>query len=564
MRTLQNVKKQLAEDVSRATGIDIDINIFSTPPAPGMGDLAFPCFSIAKELKTSPAKLAEDLAIQIKPKKYIKRIKAIGPYVNFIFEEAVFIKELFSEIKSQGKKYGKVDLGKNKKIMVEYSQPNTHKAFHIGHIRNACLGNFAVNALEALGYSVISSTYVNDFGSHVGKVLWAFMNHKGAIPADKNAFMGKLYANATKKSADNESVKEQIADVLRRFQIEQDKEAIKAWKQTRKWSIDQFKTIYKELDIDFDIWFYESDYIQEGLKMIDKLVGQGVLKKSQGAIIADLSKEDLDVLVIVRSDGTSQYAVADIAMGIDRFKKFKLDKMIWVVDVRQSLYFKQLFSILNKSGIEKEMVHLSYEFVKLKSGMLSSRTGEVLSYDEVKNAMVKKSISETKKRHTDWSSKKIEWVATDISLAALKFAMLKQSNNKVITFDPEEALDFSGDTGPYVQYTLARLQSVLRKAGKLPSTFSHEMYETDIERQLIRDLVMYPEIITQLDVTLDPSKITHFLLSFAQHFNAFYHDQPILKADKKVRDARLVLLKMVQQVMENAMGIIGLPILKEM
>jgi arginyl-tRNA synthetase len=351
-----------------------------------------------------------------------------------------------------------------------------------------------------------------------------------------------------------------------------DKELTKLWQETRQWSLDQFEKIYKELGVDFDVWFYESIEEKEGRKMLPKLLKYNFIKKSAGAVIADLDKYNLGVLVLLRQDGTVLYGLKDLALAFKKFKKYRINRSLYVVDTRQSQYFKQIFKILELLGFKKAMVHVPYEFVELKSGIISSRTGNIVTYEEVREAALNKVLTETKERHPDWQDKKINEVSLKIVLAALKFGMLKSGNDKVITFDINEALDFNGFTGPYLQYTLARINSIFRKIGGVSarggSAFGgkvdYKNLAAPIEIQLLKDLAEYPaKILESLNLN-DPSLLAQYLFKLAQDFNAFYHELPVLKAKLDVHAARLELLKAVKQVLNNGLELLGLPILEEM
>ena len=564
----QKIKQEIV-NLFKKQKISIDINDFTVPPSPEMGDLALPCFKLAKKLKKTPNQVAKDLASKIKPHGLIINLKNIGPYLNFLFDYDKVADLVLKEIAKKKGNYGKNKIGKGQKVMIEYSQPNTHKEFHIGHLRNVCIGFALVNSYKICSYKVIAANYLGDTGAHVAKTLWYYTNflNQTDFPSEPKArgeFLGQIYARAVNKMTENEDYKFQVADVLKKLE-EGDKNLTALWQQTKQWSLDQFKNIYKELGAKFNVYYFESVEEKEGKKMIPQLLKYDFIKKSEGAVIADLEKNSLGVLVLLRNDGTVLYGFKDIPLAVKKFKKYKLDKSIYVVDTRQSQYFEQIFKILELMDYKKEMIHVPYEFVQLKSGIISSRTGNVVTYEEVKEAALSKVINETKERHPDWKQKKIEKTALDIVLAALKFGMLKTNNNKVITFDIDEALDVNGFSGPYLQYTLARLNSILRKSGKLSlARIDYKVFEASIEKDLIKDLLNYPEKISEVIKTNDPSVITQYLFYLAQNFNTFYHQLPVLKAEPKIRNGRLALIKAIRQVLANGMDLLGLPILKEM
>jgi len=561
----QKIKKEIVSLLAKQK-VEIEIEDLNTPPSPEMGDLALPCFKLAKQLKKSPDEVAKELAQTIKPSSLIINLKNTGAYLNFLFDYEQVSELVFTQISKQKIKYGQNKNGKGKKIMIEYSQPNTHKEFHVGHLRNAALGSALVNIYLANGYKVIAANYFGDTGAHVAKTLWYyqnFVNESDIKVADQGRLLGQMYPKAITKIDENTDYKNQVADIYKKLETG-DPQLTKLWQKTRKWSLDLFDQIYQELGIKFDVKFYESEEEKAGKKMLPQLLKHDFIKKSEGAIIADLEKYNLGVLVLVRKDGTTLYGIKDIPLGIKKFKKYKLDKSIYVVDNRQSQYLQQIFRILELIGYKKEMTHVAYEFVQLKSGIMASRTGNVVTYDEVRRAALNKVIKETKQRHEDWDDQKIEEVSLKIVLAALKFGMLKSNNNKIITFDLEEALDVNGFSGPYLQYTMARINSILKKSGKVKAQVDYKALETNIEKKLIKDMLNYGQAIEESLKTNDPSGMIQYLYNLAQNFNTFYHDLPVLKAPANIQIARLALINSVKQVLNNGMDLLGLPILDEM
>ena len=425
------------------------------------------------------------------------------------------------------------------------------------------------------GEYVISATYVNDFGSHVAKSIWAYKQRFGDKGEEKNAdsnykkqygvLLGELYAYATAEADKDEKIKREILEIFKKLEAK-DKETVKIWKKTRKWSLDEFKKIYKILGIDFDQTFYESDYFEEGKKLTGELLKKGILKESQGAIIADLEKFGLGVLVFITQEGTSLYCVKDIPLAIDKFKKYNIKKSIYFVDVRQNLYFKQLFKVLNLMGQKGEMIHLDYEFVTLPSGAMSSRTGNIVSFNDLYDELVKISFEETKKRHNDWRVKKVKETAENIALSALKFNMLKSDMKKVIVFDIKKSLEFSGNTGPYLLYSNVRAKSILEKTKKIKIKKEDltKLQEKE-EKQLLKDLSNFDFAILQSAKEYKPSILAQYLLDLANDFNSFYHECPVLsEKNEEIKNARIILVKAVNCVMEKGLDLLGIQNIEQM
>lgn len=539
---------------------------FIYPPSGELGDLSLPMFELAQSKKISPAILAQEKASEFKKVDFIKDVKAVGPYLNFYLEPLNFIKESILEINKLKNSFGINQSGNNDGVMIEYSNGNTHKEIHIGHLRNISYGDAVYKILAANGYQAIPVSYINDFGIHTAKTIWNWQNNLEYQKSDapKGYLLGKCYSEASLKIDNNPEAKEAVSKMMQEIESRQG-EGYRLWQETRQWSIDYFDKVHHDLGIKFQDIFYESDFIDEGLKLKDKLLNQGILKKSEGAVIADLQEYGLGILPVIRSDGTALYPVADLALASAKFNKYKLVESIYIVDVRQSLYFSQLFKLVSLLGYKEKMTHLSYDFLTLKSGMMASRTGNVITYKELLGEAILKSELEIKRRHEDWSSEKVAEVAKAISLSAIKFEMIKVSSDKVITFDMSEALRFEGFTAAYLQYTGARIDSLLKKNSY--DDVNNLVLENLIEKKefnLVFKLEQYAEAIYKAGIERDPSIIARYLFELTQLFNDYYHEININKAEIDIKLARLSLVKSVKQVLENGFKILGLTYLSEM
>ena len=575
MYTLEKIKEHIAEKINKALGEEIiRASALVYPPSLEMGDLSLSCFQLIKATKKSPAQSADFLIGKVSADDIVVNLKAVGPYLNFTINKEYLAEEVIKEIFKEKEGYGKNKSGKGEKVMIEYSNANTHKEYHVGHLRNICYGEAVRSILEVNGYKVIPVSYINDFGIHVAKTLWNyddFIKEKDLkekiekMPEEERGYLlGEMYVAACGREEGDKTAKTMISFFMKKLESRKGAE-YKLWQKTREWSIKYFDGIYKELGVEFKNIFYESEFIGKGLKMIKELLSKGILKKSEGAVIADLDK--LGVLLFLRSDGTALYPVADVPLAIEKFKKYKVKKSIYVVDIRQSLYFKQLTSLLRRMGYDQEIIHLDYEFLKLPSGMMSSRTGKVIAYRILKEEMLDKAKKETKKRHKDWSSERAEKVAGKITLGAMKFEMVKVGASSVITFDIAKALQFEGYTAAYLQYTYARIQSIFRKTQKHKNTkvkFGAQNLREIKENNLILELAKYPEVVRKAGESYDPAEIAKYLFELAQDFNDYYHSVPVLKADEETKNARLAMLSAVSQVLKNGLELLGVEALEEM
>jgi arginyl-tRNA synthetase len=574
MYTLDKLKKEIAEIVNQSLGSDIvQASDLAYPPNHTMGDLSLPCFVIAKQNGKNPAEVAESLVASLgeklsSTKSKIATISTAGPYLNFKFKKENLVFEVLGEIKKQHEKYGHNNSGERQKTMIEYSNVNTHKEYHVGHLRNVCFGDSVHRIMLANDYESIPVSYINDFGIHVAKTLWAYLEYykDTELPENKGQFLGEVYVRSNKESKDKPHIKELINFMMKKIESRKGTE-YELWKKTREWSIAQFDTIYKELDINFEKIYYESEFVDEGRDLVDELLAKKILKYSEGAVIADLEEQDLGVLVFLRSDGTATYPVADLALAKRKFDEFGLDASLYVVDVRQVLHFKQLFFVLKQMGYRQAMIHLGHDFVKLPDGMMSSRSGNTITYNDLKKLLTDKIREETINKHQDWDRERVEKVVRTLTRAVIKFEMLKTGAQQTITFDIEQALSFQGFTAAYLLYSSARISSIVKKSElsekKILKT-ENIILDEDQEHELIIKLAKYPDIVKQSAKNFDPSVIAKYIFELAQDFNDYYHSVVILKAEKEKISSKLLLILGIQQVLTNGLLLLGIETIEEM
>lgn len=565
MYFLDNLKLEVAK------ALGLEQASFSYPPQAVLGDLSFACFELAKTKGLSPVELANRLAADLNNnfqlKTYFSEIKSAGPYLNFFISPEYLAPQVIAEVKAKKEKYGGNELGKARRVMVEYSNGNTHKEYHVGHLRNISYGDSIVKLLKANGYLAIPVSYINDFGIHVAKTIWNWQRDPvyAERPESKGYLLGHCYAKASQLLKDEPESKLEVTAIMKEIESRQG-ENYKFWQISRQWSIDYFDSIYKELGISFEHIFYESEMVEAGLKLVAELSEKGILVKSEGALIANLEPYGLGVLPVIRSDGTALYPVGDLALASEKFKAYNLDESIYVIDVRQSLYFKQLFKILELMGYRPVVSHLAYDFVTLPDGMMSSRTGNIITYQELKDKVFDKLLAETRKRHPKWSEHRLTKVVENLSISIIKFEMLKVGAAKTITFNIEEALRFDGYTACYLQYAYARLRSIIKKV-----SFTYffrranlKLLTGPLEKELLLKIAKYPGLIEEASRKNDPSELAKYLFELAQLFNDYYHRVNILKSEPSIKLARLSLIKSIDQVLLNGYKILGLKVSQEM
>jgi len=561
-----DTKTLIVETVAAATKLPPHeiASILEVPKVPELGDFALPCFRLAAKLKKDPKLIAKDVAAHLKfPKgSAVKEAKVVGAYVNFFLNSSNLAETVLSEVFKEKESFG-AGTKKKEKVMIEgFGQPNTHKAIHVGHLRNISLSDSLAKVLKFAGYPVVTADYVGDIGTHVAKVMWHMQKyhllHEHQKQKNKGEWLGNLYAEASKKVKDHPEYEKEVAETLQLLESGKDKDLTNLWKLTRIWSLQEFKRIYKQLGVKFDIWFFESQVEEAGKKIALELLKKKIARKDQGALLVDLSAYDLDVYLILKSDGTSLYSTKDLELAKLKFEKYKIDRSIYVVGSEQSLYFKQLFKTLELMGFKQasKCYHLAYELVMLATGKMSSRSGEVVLYSDLFEKAKDKALQEVKKRNP--KLKKAEEIAEKIALAALKYGMLKQAPSKVITFDWERALEFQGDTGPYLQYSLVRANKILEKVGKPNIKIDFNLLKAEQEVNLVKKILAFKEIVAKAAEQYAPYLVASYAFELTQAFNEFYEKCPVAQADKNTKEARTLLVWAFAQTLKNALNLLGI------
>jgi arginyl-tRNA synthetase len=521
-------------------------------------------------------KRAQELAESIKEYlgnfKGFSRIVAVKGYLNLYFESREFSRRVIDEAIESGKDFGR-GKSKHQKVMVEFSQPNTHKAMHVGHLRTMMLGDVILNILEFAGYDVVRANYFGDSGRDVAKWLWNFRKrHKGENKPEKDItrWMGDLYAEATQMLEKNPEQEKEIQELHARWDAG-DKEIVDLWKETRQWSLDGFNEIYDMMGIHFDHVYCESQVDPLCKPIVEDLIKRGIAtdeRDTGGTVVVKLDEllgleeETYRVLVLLRSDGTALYGAWDLALAQKKFKDYDLDKSIYVVDVRQSLHFKQVFKTLELAGWDKvdKVYHLPYEIVTLPGNVtMSSREGTVVLLEELIREAVQRAREVSQERNPDLDSSMREEVAKAVGLGAIKYPLLARETTKVAQFDWESALDFTGHSAPYIQYAYVRTNSLLKKyEGDLPASLtpSYDMDEWEIA--LIDRISRWPEVVQSAAEEYKTLDVTNYAYELAKAFNEFYNHCQVLKAEPEVRDARVRLVAAAREALRNALTILGI------
>lgn len=545
-------------------------NDLSTPPNPDLGHLTFPCFKLSKTFGEKPPQIAQKLANQLNQESspYFEPFQMAGPYLNVTFSSQA-LGELVVQTMTDGELFS-LQKRNESPTVIEYSQPNTHKDLHVGHMRNLCFGNALVRLLRYTGRPVVAATYPGDVGTHVAKCLWflKYHNQEAAPDQQKGAWLGSIYAQAHKKLEDErgsdqeETNRQQLTEILKALK-NQAGEFYELWVKTREWSIEAMKEIYQWADVEFDEWYFESQVDAPSVAWVKELYEAGQLQLSEGAIGLDLNEKKMGFCLLLKSDGNGLYATKDLQLARQKFMDHNPKQSLYIVDMRQELHFKQVFATLEHLGFEgaKNCKHLKYNFVELPDGAMSSRKGNVVPIHLLIKEMRRHVVENYLNRYIDeWSSDEIWSIADQVAQGAIKYGMNVMELNKKIVFDLKEWLKLDGESGPYIQYAHARICSLQNKI----STEGHEANYSELklpaETKLMVKLAQFNKTVESCAQNLRTSNLCTYLYELAKDFNSFYHDCPIAKEkNEPLKAARLHLAQATGQTLKQGLGLLGIP-----
>ena len=535
------------------------LSLLTQPKDLGYADVALPCFRFAKALRKSPVDIAASLAAEISADlpSFLHSCTALNGYLNFKFSRENMAKDTLLKVLAEGDRYGSSDLGKGKTICIDYSSVNIAKPFHIGHLSSTVIGGALSRIFKTLGYRVVGINHLGDWGTQFGKMIVAYKLWGNNMDIEKEGVkaLHKLYVRFHQEAETDESLNDRGREYFKRIE-DGDPEALALFARFKEVSLREAQRVYERLGITFESYNGESFYNDKMQPILDLLAERGLLVDSEGAKVVEVG-DDMPPCLLVRSDGATLYATRDLAAAYYRKRTYDFDKCLYVVAYQQNLHFRQVFKVIELLGEPwaKDLEHIAFGMVSLQDGTMSSRQGKVVYLEDVLDSAVKKAKEIIYVKSPDLENK--DEIAEQVGVGAVIFGALQNNRIKDITFSYDKVLNFDGETCPYVQYTHARANSLLEKAGVYDVTKA-DFSSLENAHELISAIASFGDAIRAAADKREPSIVTRLAIDVAEIFNKYYIDNRILNADEGVREARLLLTSAVRQVLRNALSLLGI------
>ncbi len=557
---LMEIKEAIAQSAAEALGLIQSelLDMLEVPPDPKMGDLALPCFRLAKQLRKSPQAIAQELAGQISAPQGIGRVEHQGGYINFFYDRAFFCQNTLSSVFAADN-WGSSDMGQNRCVVIDYSSVNIAKPFHIGHLSSTAIGNSLYKIYKHLGFNPVGVNHLGDWGTQFGKLITAYKlwGDDAEIERDSVSAMLKLYVRFHDEAKKDESLDEMGRAWFKKIE-DGDPEALRIFGWFSDLTLREAKRVYEMLGIQFDYFTGESFYNDKMQPVIDELKEKSLLEMDEGAWIVRLDEYSLPPCIILKTDGATLYSTRDLAAAEYRKQTFDFYKSLYVVAYQQSLHFKQLFAVLEKMGKPwaGQCEHVAFGMVSLEDGTLSTRAGKVVLLEDVLNRSIEKTLATIDEKNPGLENK--EEVARQVGIGAVLYSTLSAGRIKDITFSFDRVLNFDGETGPYVQYTHARASSVLRKYGETDVEADYTALDNGDAFAVIKQIAEFPSAVVLAADKNEPSIITRHITLLAQYFNKYYYECRIMDADAPKTRARIELTRAVQTTIRTGLHLLGI------
>ncbi len=563
---INDYKQNIANAIAVATNLNAKTlkEYIEVPPDSTLGDYAFPCFKLAKELRKAPPVIAQEIKQSIKiEESIIEKTEIVGGYLNFYINKEKLVTTVLEEIAEKRENFGKQEIGKGKTIVIDYSAPNIAKPFHIGHLRSTVIGGALYRIYQFLGYTTIGINHLGDYGTQFGKLIEGYKRWSNEYNIESNPIddLTKIYIRINELCKQDESVLEECRNNFKKLE-DGDEYCIKLWNQFREVSLKEFQRVYDLLGSKFDSYQGEAFYSNKMEEVIQKLEDTGKLVESEGAKIVNLDELDMAPCLIVKSNGSTTYATRDLAAILYRARTYNYEKAIYVTSYEQILHFKQVFEVSKLLGLDekytKGLIHVPFGMVHLKNGKMSTREGNIIKLED----LLKEAIERVKIIIEDKNPKLKDKddIAKKVGVGAIIFNDLSNNRIKDEIFDWDQVLNFNGETGPYVQYMYVRTKSILEKAEKIPS-----IKEVDFSKlldneaiQIIEALYRFEETLRQVIDKNEPSILARYLIQISQSYSSFYNEHHIIGEEATVQNARLFLTYACNLVLKTGAELLGI------
>ncbi len=542
------------------------------PPKKELGDYAFPCFRLAKELHKAPQMIAADIADQIKSGdsdiSFLDKVDVQGAYVNFFLKKTEYVKTIIES--SIDDNYGSSTIGNGKVICIDYSSPNVAKNFHVGHLRTTVIGNSLYKIFTKLGYKVERINHLGDWGTQFGKLIVAYKNwgSEEAVKEKGIEELMRLYVLFHDKADEDESLNEEARAWFHKMETG-DEEALKIWKWFYDISLEEFKRVYNLMGIEFDHYTGESFYRDKTAGVVKELESKGLLEDSEGAKIVNLEKYDMAPCLILKNDGSSIYATRDIAAVEYRKKEYNFEKCLYVTGQEQKLHFAQVFKVMELLGNEwakDSLIHIPYGLVSLSGEKLSTRGGNVIYAEDILHEAINKIKEIINEKNPDLSEEEKENAARIVGVGSVIFNDLYNQRIKDVSFSWQHVTSFEGETGPYVQYTYARCSSILRNfTDFVPSSdIDIDVLTDDASVELLKEISRFNDVIAEAAERYEPSVVARYAVDLAQVFNRFYTENRISVPEENIKNARLTLTYITRRILKDSLDLLGIDVVERM
>ena len=563
-------KKEIANKLKEITNMETIEEYIEVPANKEMGDYSLPCFKLAKEMKKAPPVIANDLKEKLEiSEEIVTSIEVVNGYLNFYINPLTLANTIFTEMDTKKESYGSSKIGEGKNVVIDYSSPNIAKPFHIGHLRSTVIGSALYKIYSFLGYNVTGINHLGDYGTQFGKLIEGYKRWGNEYDVENNPIdeLTKIYIRINNLCKEDEAVLEECRNNFKKLE-DGDAYCNELWQKFRDLSLKEFQKVYDLLDVQFDSWNGEAFYSDKMGEVIDLLEKSGKLIESEGAKVIDLTEKEMPPCLIIKSNGSTTYATRDLAAILYRARTYNFDKALYVTSYEQILHFKQVFEVAKLLGLDTKytdnLIHVPFGMVQLKTGKMSTREGNIIKLEDLLEEAIERATNIIEEKNPSLENK--EEIAKKVGIGAVIFNDLYNSRIKDEIFDWDTMLNFNGETGPYLQYTYVRTNSVLEKACGVPEveTVDTSLITDSASIALLKALYSFGEVVKQAADKNEPYLISRYLIEIAHLFSTFYTENKIISEDTQLQNARVYVTYCVNTVLKTGASLLGIKMPEKM